>query len=126
VFRIVIATSVMIAIVFWFPRLFARFQPMLLKRRDQRERERHAHGGHRQDPRKEVDPAGEPRVGLPGEVLRPLEDGAGDRVVARELREPSAMHSCPIATIGQLQMKTPPIVVRPSANSVKMPVEGEM
>src|SRR5581483_9390356 len=35
----------------------------------------------------EVDPAGEPRVRLPGQVLRPLEDRAGDRVVARELGE---------------------------------------
>ena len=34
--------------------------------------------------------------------------------------------SCPIATIGQLQMKTPPIVVRPRKNNAKMPVEGEM
>ncbi len=34
--------------------------------------------------------------------------------------------NCPAATIGQLQMKTPPIVVRPSAKSVKMPVDGEM
>ena len=34
--------------------------------------------------------------------------------------------NCPNATSGQLQMKTPPIVPRPSANSVKMPVDGEM
>ena len=38
----------------------------------------------------------------------------------------SAMMNWPIATIGQVQMKTPPIVIRPSANSVKMPVDGEM
>ncbi len=36
------------------------------------------------------------------------------------------MQSCPAATIGQLQMNTPPIVVNPSAKSVKMPVDGEM
>src|SRR5713101_1150543 len=29
-------------------------------------------------PAKEVDPAGEPRVGLPGQVLRPLEDRPRD------------------------------------------------
>jgi len=34
------------------------------------------------------------------------------------------MMNCPRATIGQLQMKTPPMVVRPSAKSAKMPVDG--
>ena len=34
--------------------------------------------------------------------------------------------NCPSATTGQLQMKTPPIVVRPRQNRVKMPVDGEM
>jgi hypothetical protein len=28
--------------------------------------------------------------------------------------------------MGHDQMKTPPIVVKPKANSVKMPVDGEM
>jgi len=32
----------------------------------------------------------------------------------------------PIATTGQVQMNTPPMVTRPSANRVKMPVDGEM
>jgi len=32
----------------------------------------------------------------------------------------------PAATIGQLQMKTPPMVVSPSAKRVKIPVDGEM
>ena len=36
------------------------------------------------------------------------------------------MMNCPTATIGQLQKKRPPTVLRPSAKSVKMPVEGEM
>src|SRR4051794_21256991 len=38
----------------------------------------------------------------------------------------SAMMNWPSATSGQLQKKTPPIVVRPSAKSAKMPVDGEM
>jgi len=46
--------------------------------------------------------------------------------VARELGEAERDAELPTATIGQLQMKTPPIVVRPSAKSVKMPVDGEM
>ncbi len=37
-----------------------------------------------------------------------------------------AMTNWPAATTGQVQMNTPPSVVRPSANRVKMPVDGEM
>ena len=69
--------------------------------------------GDREDAGEEVDPAGEPGIGLAGQVLRPLEDRAGDRIVARELGEAERDDSCPTATIGQLQMKTPPRVVRP-------------
>ncbi len=32
----------------------------------------------------------------------------------------------PMATTGQVQMNTPPMVPRPRANSVKIPVDGEM
>ena len=38
----------------------------------------------------------------------------------------SATMNWPSATIGQLQMNTPPMVMIPRKNSVKMPVEGEM
>jgi len=58
-----------------------------VERRDQRERDRHAHGGNGQDAGEQIDPAGEPGVGLPGQILGPLEDRPGDRIVARELRE---------------------------------------
>jgi hypothetical protein len=34
--------------------------------------------------------------------------------------------NCPSATTGQVQMNTPPRVVRPRANKVKIPVDGEM
>ena len=37
-----------------------------------------------------------------------------------------AMRNWPRATTGQVQMNTPPSVVSPSANRVKIPVEGEM
>jgi hypothetical protein len=36
------------------------------------------------------------------------------------------MMNWPSATIGQLQKKTPPMVVRPRKKSAKMPVDGEM
>jgi hypothetical protein len=32
----------------------------------------------------------------------------------------------PAATMGQLQMNTPPMVMSPSEKRVKIPVEGEM
>jgi hypothetical protein len=54
-----------------------------------------------------------------------LEHGAGDGIVARQLRKAERDAELP-ETIGQLQMNTPPIVVRPRAKSVKKPVEGEM
>ena len=38
----------------------------------------------------------------------------------------SAMMNWPSATTGQVQMNTPPSVVRPRAKSVKMPVDGEI
>jgi len=37
-----------------------------------------------------------------------------------------AMRNWPSATTGQVQMNTPPSVVSPSANRVKIPVDGEM
>ena len=120
-FMIVIKISVTITMIRWLCRLFARFQPMFWKAGISA-RQHHADAGDGQDAGEEVDPAGEPRVGLPGEVLRPLEDRAGHRVVARGLGERERDHmNCPKATSGQLQMKTPPMVPRPSANSVKMP-----
>src|SRR5437868_5136506 len=50
-----------------------------LEGRDQRQRQGHADCRDGQDPREQVDPAGEPGVGLPGQVLRPLEDRSRHR-----------------------------------------------
>ena len=58
-----------------------------VERRDERQRERHAHGGDGQDAGEQVDPAGEPGVRLPGQILGPLEHRPCDRIVARQLRE---------------------------------------
>jgi hypothetical protein len=45
-------------------------------------------------------------------------------LTVRSSEEPGSWSSR--ATSGQLQKKTPPIVVSPSAKSAKMPVDGEM
>src|SRR5439155_9152710 len=58
-----------------------------VERRDEGQRQRHAHGRDSQDAREQVDPAGEPGVRLSGQILRPLEDRSGDRIMAREFRE---------------------------------------
>ena len=58
-----------------------------VQRRDERQRERRHHGGDGQDASEQVDPAVEPGVGPVRQVLGPLEDRAGDRVVARDLGE---------------------------------------
>ena len=88
---------------------------------------RHHDRGDGDDAGEDVDPAREPGVPLAGQVLGPLEDRSGDREVARDLGEVERhdeLARC--ATMGQLQMNTPPSVSRPRENRVKMPVEGEM
>ena len=95
-FRIVIRISVTIAMIRWLCRLFAHVPAHVVERRDQRQRQRHADGGDGEDAGEQVDPAGEPRVRLPGEVLRPLEDRAGDRDSgSTSSAKPSAMHELP-------------------------------
>ena len=73
------------------PPLVRRVEPEIpahvVEGRNERVRQRRAHRGDGEDAGKEVDPAGEPRVRLAGQILRPLEDGAGDRVMARQLGE---------------------------------------
>ena len=58
-----------------------------VQRRDQRQRQRGHHRGDGQDAGEQVDPAGEPGVAPAGQVLRPLEDRTGHRVVAGHLGE---------------------------------------
>ena len=58
-----------------------------VQHRQQRDRERRAHRGDREDPGDQIEPAGEPSVGPAGEVLRPLVHRPGDREVAGELGE---------------------------------------
>ena len=61
--------------------------PHPVERGNERERQRDTHGGDRQDSGEQIDPAGEPGVRLPGQVLGPLEHRSCDWIVARELRE---------------------------------------
>ena len=53
------------------------------------------HGGHRDDLRAQVDPAVEPRPVLAGDLLRPLVDRAGQRVVRGQLGELEGDHHLP-------------------------------
>jgi hypothetical protein len=86
-FMTVIANNVMTAIQRLLLGVFCEVPAHVVERRNQRDRQRGAHRGDGEDAGEQIDPTGEPRIRLPRQVLRPLKDRAGYRVVARELGE---------------------------------------